>query len=179
MKHKPVALLIAILIACPSLNLAQDGSWQQYNGNAFSFRCPGTWRVNAPVDRDATAYDLAHPLSVEFAVSPGEGGNSEKLSLNAQKHVLQFARMNNKVARFESATNLEGGAVRVLSHLCSLASNDDRFCAPNDPNVINVSSLIWATNGRIVLVEMMAQAGLGEPQINVVRKIAGTLQLRF
>lgn len=178
MKHMSAVLLFTIFVGSPGLNRAQDRSWQQYNGNLFSFSYPGTWRVSAPVDRDVTVADLANPINLEFAISAGQPGSAEKLALNAEKHVLQFAQMNNLIARFESVQQLDNGTVKVISHVCSLASEDTHFCPPNDPKKIDVSSIIAAVNGRILLIEMMHRPELGEAQVKVGRQIVETLKLR-
>ncbi len=179
MKLNTLGILFALLIVSPGLNLAQDRSWRQYNGSLFSFRYPGTWELHAQVDRDAVVADTGSPISVEFAVSQGQPASQEQLALNAEKHISQFARLNNMAARFEGWNQTTGGAVRVISHICSnLTSTDPHFCSADDRKAIDVSSIIWGMNGRIILIEMMHKPGMSEAQINIGRQIVTTLILK-
>jgi hypothetical protein len=59
-----------------------------------------------------------------------------------------------------------------------LTSTDPHFCSADDRKAIDVSSIIWGMNGRIILIEMMHKPGMSEAQINIGRQIVTTLILK-
>jgi hypothetical protein len=178
MKFRLFVSVAGLFLSMPIFAPAQAGSWQQYKGSVFSFSYPPTWRVSARADQDVTVSDLANPISVEFAVSYGGAGDPHKMSLNAQKHVMEFAQANNFIAKFESVNGISSGGIRLISHLCSFESGGLHFCAANDSKAINVSTVIEEAPGpRVLLVEMMHRPGLDEKVINVGRQIVQTMRL--
>ena len=169
---------IAVLfLTLPVSALAQNGSWQQYNGPVFSFNYPNTWRVASQADRDVAVADSANPISVEFAVSPGEATDPHKMTLNAQKHVMQFALANNFISKFESVNEIPGGGIRLTSHLCSIESGNLHFCTAGDPKAIDVFTIIQDAGHRVLLVETMHKPGIDEKEINLARQIVETMRL--
>lgn len=173
----PVTALMFLMLSV--FSLAQDKSWHQYNGRVFSFSYPNTWGVGSQVDRDVTVGDSVYPISVEFAVSSGEAGDAHKMTLNAQKHVMQFAQANNFIVKFESVAEVPPGGVRVSSHLCSIESGNLHFCNANDSKAIDVSTFIQDVppGNRVLLVEVMHKPGIGESEINLARQIVQTMRL--
>lgn len=176
MINRSLPMTAALLSMLCIFAFAQNGSWQQYNGRVFSFSHPSTWRVGSQVDRDVMVGDSTNPISVEFAISPGEVGDAHKMTLNAQKHVMQFAQANNLIPKFESVNDVSGG-IRLISHLCSIESGNLHFCTHGDPKAIDVSTIIQDAGRRVLLVEMMHKPGIDEKVINVGRQIVQTLRL--
>jgi hypothetical protein len=167
-----------MLIGLASCGLSQDRTWQQFSGDIFSFTYPPSWRVNAQSDRNVVVGNPANGATIEFAMTPGNAGSVEKLALNAEKHVMQFAQKNNAYAKFESAKQIETGAVRVISHVCSMMSENPNFCRPDDRNTLDVSSVISPLQGRILLIEVMHRPGFPEQELNTLRRVVRTLQLK-
>jgi hypothetical protein len=167
-----------LLIVSASCGLSQGRAWLQFNGSIFSFAYPSSWQVHQQADHDVVVGNPANGATIEFAMSPGSAGSVEKLALNAEKHVAQFAQMNHAYAKFESTKQIESGAVRVISHVCSTVSENPNHCRPDDRNTLDVSSIITPLQGRILLVEVMHQPGLPEQELEIVRRVVGTLQLK-
>jgi hypothetical protein len=177
MTDRSLRTIAVLFLTLPIFAIAQNGSWRQYSGRVFSFSYPSTWRVGSQVDRDVVVSDSANPISVEFAVSPGDVVDPHKMTLNAQKHVLQFAQANNFIAKFESVNEMPPGGIRLISHLCSIESGNLHFCPQGDPKVIDVSTIIQDAGKRVLLVEMMHKPGIDEKVINLGRQIVQTLKL--
>src|SRR4051794_3909298 len=129
MTVRSLTTIAAVFVTMPIFALAQKGSWRQYNGPVFSFSYPNTWHVESKVDQDVIVGDSQKPLTVEFAVSLAQAGDLHKMTLNAQKHVMQFAQAKNLIPKFESVTGMPPGGIRLISHLCSIKSGNLRFCA--------------------------------------------------
>ena len=169
-----IGLLSLVL---PIGTAAQNGSWQQYTGRVFSFSYPNTWHVGSQVDQDVVVGDSANPISVEFAISPGEAVDPHKMTLNAQKHVMGFAQANNLIPKFESVNELPTGGIKLISHLCSIQTSNLHFCTQGDPKAIDVSTIILDAGRRVLLVEMMHKPGIDEKEINLGRQIVQTMKV--
>ena len=178
MSHQRLSTLFVLFIALGVCGLSQDRGWLQFNGNVFSFSYPPSWRIESRADRDVVVGNPANGATIEFAISQGEAGSAEKLALNAEKHALQFAQMNHAFAKFESTKQIETGAIRVISHVCSIASEKPNSCLPDDRNTLDVSSVISPLQGRILLNEVMHRPGFPQQELDTVRRVVGTLQLK-
>jgi hypothetical protein len=169
--NRSLPTIAVLFLTLPIFALAQNGSWQQYNGRVFSFS------VGSQADRDVVVGDSANPISVEFAISPGKADDAHKMALNAQKHVMQFAQANNLIPKFESVNETPTGGIRLISHLCSIESGNLHFCTQGDPKAIDVSTIIQDADKRVLLVEMMHKPGIDEREINLGRQIVQTMRL--
>lgn len=176
--YRAVAVMSLLFAVNWIQDFAQDNSWLQFEGRSFNFQYPPTWQLHRLTDRDAVVADTANPVSVEFAVSDGTAVGKDQLAVGAQNHVDQFAQSNGMIAKYDGWTEISDGVIRVISHVCADKGwSDMRHCPPTDQKAIDVSSVIYAIGGRIVLIEMMHKPGMSEARLDTGRKIVLTFKL--
>jgi hypothetical protein len=153
------------LVLSASVSIAQDQSWKAYEGKHFSFRYPDTFQFRELSENDVSVSPEGVLLNVEFAVSLAVPKDKAEMALNAQKHMSNFAAMNHMQITFDKWREVEGGAVLVVSHLRSATA------------VLDAAATIQATDGRVVLLQVMFEPSIAKQATEIAAQIGSTFRL--
>lgn len=141
-----------------------QANWRAYDGNHFRFSYPPQLQLRELSESDVSV--SSNDLDVEIAVSRARPKDQEQMVLNAEKHVLDFARVNNMNATFEGWKEMGPDAVLVISHLRS------------DKIAIDVVSSMKRTNSGVLLLQVMHQPGTTRSATELAARIAETISIK-